>query len=51
MRTFLVEEELKHVETVEYNAGFRKFMEKMSQNFRQYGKRQDTISANIYLFI
>ena len=24
---------------------------KMSRNFRQYGKRQDTISANIYLFI
>lgn len=33
MRTFLVEEELKHVETVEYNAGFRKFMEKNESEF------------------
>lgn len=33
MRTFLVEEELKHVETVEYNAGFGKFMKKNESEF------------------
>ena len=51
MRTFLVEEELKHVETVEYTAGFRKFMEKNESEFSAVREKEDTISANIYLFI